>query len=410
MILMPRLQDPLEGVGDRSLGSIDRWPPGFARRTPGRYIAVPMDASPPAVTRSRASRSYWLCQLGGWGLYVMPQAGFATKILNLPLGRSLLELTMFAAVGVALTHMLRGVLLRRAWARLPLLALAPRILGMALLLSLPMAAVMHHMSIAALSDLQQMDIENLHIPAEMLPWARDLILVLNSTALFTGWAVLYLTITGLRDRRSAALRQSELTRALQLAELRLLKSQLNPHFLFNSLNSVRALIADDPVCAQKAVTQLARTLRYALTAGREELVTLARELEIVEDYLALESLRFGERLRIERDLAPEAMGVRVPVMLLQTVVENAIKHGIAELPAGGDLRIVAALRGGTLHIDVENTRPERPASIFRSEGEGIGLDNAAERLRLLFGARANLDLDLSRVEVAVARIRIPETA
>jgi LytS/YehU family sensor histidine kinase len=233
--------------------------------------------------------------------------------------------------------------------------------------------------------------------------------VLNSTALFTVWAVLYLTITALRDQRSAALRQSELTRALQLAELRLLKSQLNPHFLFNSLNSVRALIADDPAGAQKAVTQLARTLRYTLTAGREELVTLARELEIVDDYLALESLRFGERLRIERDLAPEAMGVRVPVMLLQTVVENAIKHGIAELPAGGDLRIIAALRGGTLHIDVENTRPEKATSVFRSEGEGVGLDNAAERLRLLFGTKANLDLDLSRVEVAVARIRIPET-
>jgi len=130
----------------------------------------------------------------------------------------------------------------------------------------------------------------------------------------------------------------------------------------------------------------------------------------VEDYLALESLRFGERLRIERDLAPEAMAVRVPVMLLQTVVENAIKHGIAELPAGGDLRIVAALQAGTLHIVVENTRPEKTERMCSSESEGVGLDNAAERLRLLFGTKAKLDLDLSRVEVAVARIRIPETA
>ena len=240
--------------------------------------------------------------------------------------------------------------------------------------------------------------------------AHQLILVLDVTVLFVVWAVLYLTITTLRDQRSAALRQSELTRALQFSELRLLKSQLNPHFLFNSLNSVRALIADDPAAAQKAVTQLARTLRYTLTAGREELVTLARELEIVEDYLALESLRFGERLRIERDLAPEAMNVRVPVMLLQTVVENAIKHGIAELPAGGSLRIAAARRADSLHIDVENTRPEKTARAFRREGEGVGLDNAAERLRLLFGAKASLALDLSRTEVAVARIRIPDTA
>lgn len=369
-----------------------------------------MDVPAHAVIRPHASRSYWLCQLGGWGLYATVEATAATNILRLPLGRSLLELAGFAALGVALTHVLREVLWRRAWGRLPLHALVPRILGMALLLSLPVAAITDYMSIAALWGPEQVELRDLPIPAELIHHARGLILVLNVTVLFIVWAVLYLTITALRDQRSAALRQSELTRALQLAELRLLKSQLNPHFLFNSLNSVRALIADDPAGAQKAVTQLARTLRYTLTAGREELVTLARELEIVEDYLALESLRFGERLRIERELAPEAMAVRVPVMLLQTVVENAIKHGIAELPAGGDLRIVAALRGGTLHIEVANTRPENTARVFRSEGEGVGLDNAAERLRLLFGAKANLDLDLSRVEVAVARIRIPETA
>lgn len=367
-----------------------------------------MGTSPHAATRPHAALSYWVCQLGGWGLYGMAQAGGA-KITGLPLGRSLLEIAVLAALGIALTHLLRGLLRRHAWARLPLHALAPRIIGMALLLSLPYAAITNYTSIAALQAPERADIQYLHIPLGMVHQARGFILVLNETTLLTVWTVLYLAITALRDQRSAALRQSELKRALQLAQLRLLKSQLNPHFLFNSLNSVRALIADDPAGAQKAVTQLARTLRYTLTAGHEELVTLARELEIVEDYLALESLRFGERLRIERDLAPQAMGVLVPVMLLQTVVENAIKHGIAELPSGGDLRIVVALRGGALHIDVENTRPEKIQSVFRSGGEeGVGLDNAAERLRLLFGARANLDLDLSRVEVAVARIRIPE--
>src|SRR4030095_15981030 len=113
-----------------------------------------------------------------------------------------------------------------------------------------------------------------------------------------------------RAPQRAELRQSELAHALKVAELRLLKSQLNPHFLFNCLNSVRALIADDPSGAQKAVTQLARTLRYTLSAGQEELVTLERELEIVEDYLALEALRLGERLRIERTIAAEVRGAR----------------------------------------------------------------------------------------------------
>lgn len=367
-------------------------------------MAIPQQLA----ARLHAPLDYWLCQLAGWGLYGTLEAVGAVQVLRLPLGRSVLEIGVLAAGGMAVTHLLRGFLRRRGWARLPLWALAPRILLMALLFSLPVAAVTHYMSIAALWAPDQVDIKQFHIPVGMLDWARALILVSNWSALFVTWTVLYLSITALRAQRSAALRQSELTRALQLSELRLLKSQLNPHFLFNSLNSVRALIADDPTGAQKAVTQLARTLRYTLTAGREELVTLARELEIVEDYLALESLRFGERLRIERNIAPDAMNVRVPVMLLQTVVENAIKHGIAELPAGGDLRIVAALRGGTLHLDVENTRPEKTGTVFR--GEGVGLDNAAERLRLLFGTQANLELDLSRAEVAIARIRIPETA
>jgi LytS/YehU family sensor histidine kinase len=221
------------------------------------------------------------------------------------------------------------------------------------------------------------------------------------------WQAMYFSITSLRDRRLAALRQSELARALQLAELRLLKSQLNPHFLFNSLNSVRALIADDPTGAQKAVTQLARTLRYTLTAGQEEVVSLEREMEIVADYLELEALRLGERLRIERTISADACAAHVPVMLLQTVVENAIKHGVAELPEGGVLRISAEMREGMLNIEVENPRPSAPLSV---PSNGVGLRNAAERLRLLFGADAALDLDLSRPDLALARIRIPQAS
>jgi hypothetical protein len=366
-----------------------------------------MDIPNPAAARLHAPLDYWLCQIAGWGLYGVLEGFGAIQFLRLPPGRALLEISLLAGLGLVLTHLMRGFLRRRGWARLRLRALVPRILTMALVLALPMAVLTHYMSIARLWGPDEVDVKNLHMTLAMQQGARGVNLVLNWTLLFVLWAGLYITLTALRNQRSAALRQSELTRALQASELRLLKSQLNPHFLFNSLNSVRALIADDPAGAQKAVTQLARTLRYTLTAGREELVTLARELEIVEDYLALESLRFGERLRIERNIAPEALNVQVPVMLLQTVVENAIKHGIAELPAGGDLRITAALRDGMLNIDVENTRPEKTGSVFR--GEGVGLDNAAERLRLLFGTKASLQLDLSHAEVAIARVRIPAT-
>ena len=127
----------------------------------------------------------------------------------------------------------------------------------------------------------------------------------------------------------------------------------------------------------------------------------------MQDYLGLESLRLEDRLSIDCEVAADARRVRIPVMLLQTVVENAIKHGIAELPAGGVLRIRGELRDGTLMLEVENPRPVAAA---REVSEGIGLRNAAERLRLLFGDRASLDVDLSQPALATTRIRIPVRA
>ncbi|MES1262847.1 MAG: histidine kinase, partial [Peristeroidobacter soli] len=208
----------------------------------------------------------------------------------------------------------------------------------------------------------------------------------------SAWIAAYLAIALQRQRYRTELQQAQLGEALRAAELRLLKSQLNPHFLFNALNGLRSLIADEPERARDAVTHLARTLRYTLASSDEDLVTLERELEMVDDYLALESMRLAERLVVERDIDPQARGTRVPSMLLQTLVENAIKHGIADLKAGGTLRISAKLEGRTLLLRVENPRPADPVHA----GEpGVGLRNATERLRLLFGEAASLKLDLS---------------
>ncbi|HWZ61799.1 MAG TPA: histidine kinase [Steroidobacteraceae bacterium] len=232
----------------------------------------------------------------------------------------------------------------------------------------------------------------------------SLIEVLNLSAVFLLWTGCYFGVLAVREHKSRALREAELARALQASELRLLKSQLNPHFLFNALNAVRALIADEPGRAQSAVTQLARTLRYTLSSGQDDLVTLAQELATVEDYLALEALRLGERLRIEVNVTSQARELRIPVMLLQILVENAIKHGIAELPEGGVLRMSAWIEDGTLLLEVENPRPEPHA---RGTPEGIGIANARKRLQLLFGAEATLELDLSHPARALARVSLP---
>jgi LytS/YehU family sensor histidine kinase len=223
-------------------------------------------------------------------------------------------------------------------------------------------------------------------------------------AVHAAWVAIYLAFAMLRRRHQAELRQVQLGEALQAAELRLLKSQLNPHYLFNALNGLRSLIAEDPGRAREAVTQLSRTLRYTLASGDEDLVSLERELEMVDDYLALESLRLEDRLRVVRDIAPEARTVRIPTMLLQTMVENAIKHGIAELKEGGNLRIAAHVVGKDLVLEVSNPRPP---DVARAGSGGVGLRNSSERLRLLFGSRASLRLDLSRAGLATAEVRLP---
>jgi LytS/YehU family sensor histidine kinase len=217
------------------------------------------------------------------------------------------------------------------------------------------------------------------------------------------WVVIYFSIMLQRRRHRAELRQAQLSEALQEAELQLLKFQLNPHFLFNALNGVRALIADEPRKAQDAVTQLARTLRYTLAAGEADLVTLAREMEMVNDYLSLESLRLAHRLDVVREIDPAAETVRVPAMLMQTLVENAIKHGIAPLKHGGTLHISAKVAEQELHIEISNPRGMEDVVPH----EGIGLRNTAARLRLLFGTTASLKVDLLDPTRAVAQVRLP---
>ncbi len=353
--------------------------------------------------RSRRWRlAYWLCQVGGWGIYGVVGALAAAGTAHVDWLHASLEMLLISVLGIGLSYVLTVRIRRKQWRRLPLRARVPRVAGMTLLLSLCATGVMHALGFASWQT-EELDVG---FPA-LRPLAVVAVQMCNWMFLFLLWSLLYFGLLAIRDRQQAQLRESELARALQAAELRLLKSQLNPHFLFNALNTVRALITEEPARAQSAVTQLARTLRYTLSSGHDEMVTLEQELTIVDDYLAIESLRLGERLRVERDIASEARPVRIPVMLLQTLVENAIKHGIAELPQGGLLRIHAGVGAGDFVLEVENPRPQRRRA---ARHEGIGVNNAQKRLQLLFGPHATFDLDLSRPEWALARVRVPMTS
>lgn len=167
------------------------------------------------------------------------------------------------------------------------------------------------------------------------------------------------------------------------AELRALRAQLNPHFLFNSLNSINALVGSDPEGARRMCEGLGDFLRRTLALGARDSVTLGEELALVDRYLGIEQVRFGDRLRVERSAEPAAAACRVPPLLLQPLVENAIKHGIQDCVDGGLIRIEAKVEHGLLRVGVENpVDPDAPSR----RGEGVGLVNVRRRLEV-FGAR-----------------------
>jgi len=172
------------------------------------------------------------------------------------------------------------------------------------------------------------------------------------------------------------------------AELKSLRAQLDPHFLFNSLNSVAALIGTDAAAARRMCYLMSSFFRKSISLGREPAIALAAEIDLVETFLQIEAVRFGDRLRTQLDIADDARALSVPPLVLQPLVENAVHHGIAHLLEGGDIKVSARRRDGLLELAVENPcDPERPPS----RGAGVGLNNVRARIETLYGNRGRVD-------------------
>lgn len=196
------------------------------------------------------------------------------------------------------------------------------------------------------------------------------------------------TYDRLRQRaRDVELREQRTREALLEARMEALRSQVNPHFLFNALNTVASLAEEDPPAAVEAVERLSELLRYSLDVPSDGLVPSSREVGAVRAYLSLEALRYQGRLRARVDVEPEAMRRLVPPFVLQPLVENAVKHGVSKRSDGGSVRVQGWVEGETLKLRVENDAPREPST----SGTGIGHENLRARLRLLFGDRAKFD-------------------
>lgn len=209
-------------------------------------------------------------------------------------------------------------------------------------------------------------------------------------------ALLYLLVTTLcylllafEESRRAEARALELRVLAREAELAAFERQIDPHFLFNCLNSISALCASRPDAAREMAIRLGEFLRASLRLTERQLIPLAEELELAERFLAIERTRFGERLAVERHVDPAVLGRPVPALLLQPLLENAIKHGLAHLVDGGRIEIAARSRGDRLELELVN-----PVATGAPEtaGDGIGLRNVAGRLELLYDGRARFEV------------------
>jgi hypothetical protein len=333
----------------------------------------------------KSKHAYWLCQILGWGGSPLLSAWGSAQSTGWT-AEVVVGFGLYVVYSIALSHLLRAQIKRRGWlipeprySRLFLAAWITGLIQAALVILINYAIVGRHSAFLQ---------PRLAIGGS-----------LGISAVTVGWMITYIAAT-------AGRRSKEKQLALRDAELRALELQINPHFLFNSLNSIRGLIIENPPLAQDLITRLANILRYNLHRDAGHTVPLAFELEAAADYLALESARYEDRLRVHQAIADETRCLPVPPMLLQTLVENAIKHGIATLPEGGDLRISTSLEFGALVLRIQNPVGQALSAANGREATGLGLQNLRERLRILYGPAAKLDLAAQNGQVT-ATVRIP---
>lgn len=210
------------------------------------------------------------------------------------------------------------------------------------------------------------------------------------------------------ERVGRVRRESQMTQQLIQAELRALRAQINPHFLFNSLNTIASLIVSDPEKAESMTVRLAHIFRYVLTHSDRSLASLEEEIDFLRTYLSIEQVRFGERLAVEFDLDPLTTSAVVPSLILQPLVENAIKHGIAPKIGRSRLVIRARRERKMLLLSVLDDGVGLPADpVIQRNSSGVGLNNIRERLQTMYGQGARLSLQAAAGGGSIAAITIP---
>lgn len=333
---------------------------------------------------------YWICQLGGWSLYIIINISFFV-LKNVPNpGDTFLFLS--AIYMLLITHGFRTYVHWSGLMKVSMGRLVPRIIiaiflmnVLVLLLQIPTLMLLRGRPILSID------------------FSELVLLFLSQLVLFFIWCALYIMYHYV-ERYNATLKYEA---AINEMTLNRLKSQLNPHFIFNALNSIRALVDEEPPKAKAAINQLSNILRNSLVMDKRKVVSFGAELQTVKDYLALEGIRFEERLKTHFNISPEAEGFYVPPLMLQTLVENSIKHGISNLIDGGEVMLEAYVKDRKLHVCIRNSG-QYINGVKRKKGSGLGIANTRERLKLLYGERGSFRISNENLNTVITELVIPE--
>lgn len=337
-------------------------------------------------------RLYWTLQIGGWLVYAIVQIVSSILATGSVSPRRVVFLLYEALICLLVTHGFRIFVKRQKWITFPMPWLIVRVLISVFLLGLFVYFLRMPVSFfLGLFD-QEVALDPSRIGGLTSVYA----------VIFFLWSVLYFTYHYF-DQYNKALKYEA---TMVQIELNNLKSQLNPHFIFNALNSIRALVDENPAKSKQAINQLSTILRSSLASEKKGLTKFNDELKIVKDYLGLESIRFEERLKTEFDIHPESHDFYVPSLMIQTLVENGIKHGISKLTAGGIIQVKTLVEKGKLKVHIRNSG--HLINGTKRNKTGIGLKNTVHRLKLIYGDGATFRIVNENDNFVLTEIIIPQ--
>ena len=339
------------------------------------------------------SSLYWICQIAGWfsyGLTILFFASILDKELN-PVFYPRLALNL--SIGILITHLLRETM-HRFSLRPPM----PSNQWWKLVLLLFAFSIVNSFSTSYVADILK-----LYEPGRNIPLSRRFLFsIIFDTPIFLVWMSVYVLWHYIEFTNTEEIKKVRLETMIKELELKTIKSQINPHFIFNALNSIRALVDEDPQRARKAITELSNILRSSIQVDKVEITSLEKELDIVKDYLALEYIRFADRLKVVYEVDSKTLSHQIPPMMLQTLVENAIKHGLSKQPGDCTIKIISNVENDKLVLIVQNT-----GLLQQAEKDGFGLQSTRERLNILYRGQAIFEIFQCEPNEVTAKLIIP---